>query len=121
VSGVINAPSLSAWESGAYGYDAYTTVIPNIKGTTSAIENMDILSSGIPLAQALCFEVQSGDADLPPVNQTTFADAMSDFLKASKVLHTLPGQTVSTAVSATRPYLNSGIAKLNAFLSAIGK
>lgn len=121
VYGVINAPTLAAWESGAYGYDAYTTVIPNVKGTTAAIENMGTLSSGVPLAEALCFEVRGGDADLPPVDQTTYADAMSDFLKASEVLRTLPGQTVSTAVSTTRPYLNSGMAELNAFLSAIGK
>lgn len=121
VFGVFTAPNLSSWESGAYGYDAYTTVIPNIKTTTAAIENLDTLSSGIPLADGLCGEVQSADEDLPPVSQATYAAAMSDFLKASEVLRTLPGGSISTVVSATRPYLNSGMAELNTFLSAIGK
>ena|SRR6202034_4719840 len=121
VFGVFTAPNLSSWESGAYGYDAYTTVIPNIKTTTAAIENLDTLSSGIPLADGLCGEVQSADEDLPPVSQATYAAAMSDFLKASEVLRTLPGGTISTVVNSTRPYLNSGMAELNTFLSAIGK
>jgi hypothetical protein len=120
VFGVITAPSLSVWKTGAYGYDAaYVVGIPNIKTTVALIEN-----TGTPAATeaaaggSLCGEVVDADEHPPPVDQSTYASAMSDFLHASKILHALRGYP---AGGHARPYLNSGITELNAFLTAIGR
>lgn len=120
VFGVINAPSLSVWETGAYGYDgAFVTTIPNIKASVADIENPSTSAAAeIVLSQSLCGEVLNAEEVPPPVDQSTYASAMSDFLKASLILRAAGGYP---AGGRARTDLNSGMTELNAFLTAIGK
>jgi hypothetical protein len=105
-------PSLSTWENG--GDDT----IDDIKRTVAYIESPQVQANPWAVyALQLCGEVLSADAYPPPVDQSTWASAMSDFLQAADILHSAPG---APAVSTARPYLNSGSTKLNAFLAAVG-
>jgi hypothetical protein len=120
VSGLVNAPSLSVWETGPYGYNsAYFTDIPNIQGTVASVENASTsAATEVASAGSLCAEVQAADEHPPPVDQSTYAAAMSDFLQASETLHAAEGYP---AGGKARPYLEAGTKELNAFLDAIGK
>jgi hypothetical protein len=120
VFGVVNAPSLSVWETGPFGYNtAYFTDIPNIQGTVASVENASTSAATEEVSGAvICAEVQTADEHPPPVDQSTYAAAMSDFLQASETLHAAEGYP---AGGKARPYLEAGTKELNAFLSAIGK
>jgi len=120
VHGVINAPTIATWESGSYGYDdAFVDTIPQIKGTVAELENANTAAATeAVMGSSLCAEVQAAEEEPPPVDQAMYASAMSDFLQASKILHSGGGYPAGgQAIS----YLNSGLAGLNAFLTAIGK
>jgi hypothetical protein len=107
-------PGLSAWET-ASGYNT----IDAIKRTTAYIESTQQVQANpwAVYAYQLCSEVLSADGYPPPVDQSTWASAMSDFLQASQILHSTPG---ASAVSTARPYLNSGTTELDKFLAAAG-
>jgi hypothetical protein len=120
VQGVIHVPSLSAWETGPSGEDdAYVTDIPNFKTSVAGIENPNTsAASEAAGGGTLCGEVQSAEEEPPPVDESMYATAMADFLQASEVLHALAGYP---AGGRARPFLDSGLTELNAFLKAIGK
>jgi hypothetical protein len=108
-------PTLSAWKTSGGGYN----IIYAFMQTTSYIEmpQQVVENPWGSYAVQLCGEVLDANAYPPPVDQSTFASAMSGFLRASQILHATPD---ASAVSAARPYLNSGTAELNAFRAATG-
>jgi hypothetical protein len=108
-------PTLSAWETSGGAYN----MIYAFMQTTSYIEmpQQVVESPWGSYAVQLCGEVLDAYEYPPPVDKSTFAAAMSDFLQASQILHATPD---ASAVSAARPYLNSGTTELNAFRSATG-
>ena len=108
-------PTLSAWETAGGGYNT----IAGIKQTTGYIEStQQVQANPYPVyAAQLCGEVLAADGNPPPVDQSTFASAMSDFLQASQIMHSTPG---APAVSTARSYIKSGTTELNAFLAATG-
>jgi hypothetical protein len=107
-------PSLSAWEAGPGD-----NTIDTIKRTTAYIESAQQVQANpyAVYAAQLCGEVLYAEGYPPPVDQSTWAAAMSDFLQASQILHSTPG---APAVSTARPYLNSGTTELDKFLAAVG-
>jgi hypothetical protein len=107
-------PSLSEWEAAIGDND-----IDTIKRTTGYIESTQQVQANpwADYALQLCAEVVAADRYPPPVDQSTWASAMSNFLQASQILHSAPE---ASAVSTARPYLNSGTTELNAFLAASG-
>jgi hypothetical protein len=72
----------------------------------------------VVLSESLCGEVLNAEEVPPPVDQSTYASAMSDFLHASEILRALKGYP---AGGSAVPDLNSGMTQLNAFLTAVGK
>lgn len=104
---------LSAWLSTTGGYPTIQT----LDGTLHAIQ-----APGSPqatlhaLAVSLCFDVRGSEATLPPVGIALFDKAMNDFLQASVLLRTSTDGTGEAG-----PYLQNGIAALDAFLAAVGK
>ena len=106
--------SLSEWAA-----SIGDNTIDAIKRTTAYIESTQQAQANpwAVYAVQLCGEVVSADAYPPPVDQSTWASAMSDFLQASQILHSAPE---ASAVSTARPYLNSGTTELKAFLAATG-
>jgi len=111
---VYTEPSLSVWENGS-GYNT----IDAIKRTTAYIESAQQVQANpyAVYAAQLCGEVLSADGNPSPQDESAWASAMSDFLQASQILHSASG---ASAVSAARPYLNSGTTELHAFLAAVG-
>jgi hypothetical protein len=104
---------LSAWLSAAGGYPT----IQALEGTLHAIQTPGTPQATLhALAASLCSDVGDSEATLPPVGIALFDKAMNNFLQASVLLRTSTDGTGEAG-----PYLQKGIAALDAFLAAVGK
>jgi hypothetical protein len=124
VIGVRTASSLTVWETGSGGADdVYATVIPELKTGAAALLNPSTAAATVAaFAGSLCSEVLEAHEEPPPEALGDYNAALSDFLQASQVLHTgIIAGNEPAALNAARPYLNTGVTELNAFLTAIGK
>jgi hypothetical protein len=124
VIGVRTASSLTVWETGSGGADdAYVDVLPELKTGAAVLLNPSTAAATVAAySGSLCSEVLEAHEEPPPEALTDYNAALSDLLQATQVLHTgITAGNEPAALNAARPYLNTGLTELNAFLTAIGK
>lgn len=110
----VRAASLTAWLNGP-GYAAVQTV----EASLAALQAPDVPAATVAaLSGSLCSAVGESESLPPPADVADYNTAMTDFVKATVILHANPE---ASGQSEAAPGLTAGTVAFDTFLDAIGR